>query len=103
MCEVLFGNQNGAIDESLLQDIAITAEERQRKLCSTTIRYLGWVPLNAESNDIICIFKWAITPFVLRPVDGGHYILIGECYMHGIMHGEALNGGGLIELLFNIR
>ena len=31
----------------------------------------------------------SMTPFVIRPA-GENYKLIGACYVHGIMHGEAV-------------
>jgi hypothetical protein len=37
---------------------------------------------------MIAVLKGAQTPFVLRKVGESEYCLIGECYVHGIMHGE---------------
>jgi len=51
--------------------------------------YLTSVPVSSLPGDILCIVMGAAVPFVLRPVDGG-YQLIGECYVHGLMNGEAL-------------
>jgi len=33
------------------------------------------------------------TPFVLRPVEGAKHTIVGDCYLHGMMDGEALNYG----------
>jgi hypothetical protein len=51
--------------------------------------YVGLAPESAEEGDLICILLGGQTPFVLRQA-GDHYTLIGPCYVHGIMDGEAM-------------
>lgn len=66
---------------------------KNHSFCLTKGRYLGWVPRATEEGDIIAIFKNAKTPFVLRPVVGStdeSFTFVGECYIHGIMYGEAM-------------
>ncbi|MCJ1405295.1 hypothetical protein MMC11_008522 [Xylographa trunciseda] len=58
-----------------------------RKLCVTRNGYLGMVPSESRVGDSFCIFSGFPVPFVLRK-QGEHYMLIGECYVHGIMDGE---------------
>jgi hypothetical protein len=59
-------------------------------LCITKNGYLASVPWTAEKGDQIIIFSGGDLPFVLRKdPTGGHYRLIGVCYVHGIMGGEA--------------
>ncbi|KLU90125.1 hypothetical protein MAPG_09091 [Magnaporthiopsis poae ATCC 64411] len=51
----------------------------------------GWVGLvsrGAEPSDYICILQGARIPFILRKV-GSYYTIIGEAYIHGLMHGRA--------------
>ncbi|KAH8586696.1 heterokaryon incompatibility protein-domain-containing protein [Bisporella sp. PMI_857] len=61
------------------------------RLAVTKNSYFGLVPLLTEVGDRICILNGGAAPFVLmerkRPETG--YRLIGECYIHGIMNGEA--------------
>lgn len=45
--------------------------------------------------NLVCILYGADVPIVLRKAAGGRYVLIGECYMHGIMYGEALKTAGV--------
>ncbi|KAF2269756.1 hypothetical protein CC78DRAFT_452837 [Lojkania enalia] len=61
-------------------------------LCFTRKGYVGLVPGAAEVGDEICILYGGATPFILREDRGstGTYSLVGEAYIHGIMHGEAL-------------
>lgn len=50
---------------------------------------LGLAPRDARVADIICILCGCSVPVILRPVENERYILIGECYLHGMMEGEA--------------
>ena len=61
-----------------------------RKFCSTSRRYVSWIPANAESGDEICFFKGCRLPFVIRaerfePHQKDVYELVGDCYIHGLM------------------
>jgi hypothetical protein len=48
------------------------------------------VPDDTEKGDLICVFDGGEVPYLLRPAGNDSYILIGECYLHGIMDGEAM-------------
>ncbi|KAH6845846.1 heterokaryon incompatibility protein-domain-containing protein [Chaetomium sp. MPI-CAGE-AT-0009] len=111
-------------EKSLVQpkDAAFTNSFRRRygkrKLFYTEKGYLGLGPASAAVGDVVCIMPGAAGPFVLRPdQDGGvklegqrdsgdegdqteRFRLVGESYIHGIMHGEALatEGFGLVEI-----
>ncbi|KUJ09133.1 uncharacterized protein LY89DRAFT_763737 [Mollisia scopiformis] len=53
----------------------------------------GLCPPAAEANDIICIFFGCSVPVLLKKVKSESrdcYLLAGECYVHGMMDGEAL-------------
>jgi hypothetical protein len=51
--------------------------------------HMGLVPDYAEPGDLICVLFGGAAPLVLRE-EGDNYILVGECYCHGIMDGEAM-------------
>lgn len=63
-----------------------------RSFFSTENRRIGLGPQHADVGDEICIFYNGYTPFVFRPEnkDGKIGMLIGECYVDGIMYGEVL-------------
>jgi len=63
---------------------------RGRKLCATTGGYLGSVPSGSLIGDKICILFASVVPFVLRGCKGEFFKLVGECYIHGTMDGEAI-------------
>lgn len=59
--------------------------------------FLGQVPTTARIGDVICVFLGAHVPFVLRPHErGGSYRVIGDCYLHGMMNGEALQASNIL-------
>ena len=72
-----------------------------RRLCVTEGHYLGWLPEAGAVGDLVCIFAGAEVPFLLRPVGGGYYKLMGACYIQGAMHGEGLTSD-VTEQTFNI-
>lgn len=47
-------------------------------------------PAIMEQGDVICVLFGGKLPFCLRPLGEG-YLLVGECYVHGLVKGEALD------------
>ncbi|KAH7307946.1 heterokaryon incompatibility protein-domain-containing protein [Rhexocercosporidium sp. MPI-PUGE-AT-0058] len=60
-----------------------------RRFFVTASNHFGIVPEAAEPGDLICILLGCALPVVLRPVNG-HYILLGEAYVHGYMYGKGM-------------
>jgi hypothetical protein len=65
----------------------------------------GLCPPETLPGDILCIIYGANAPFVMRKypdtdLGDGSYILIGDCYVEGIMNGEAMLREDLPEQLF---
>ena len=52
--------------------------------------YIGLAPSRTRAGDVVCVVKGANVPFILRPRGENRYVLVGECYCHGIMHGEVM-------------
>ncbi|RSL71752.1 hypothetical protein CEP53_001376 [Fusarium sp. AF-6] len=63
---------------------------QSRRFAGTDMGLTGYVPMRAKKGDLVVILYGADVPFVVRKEAGGRYSLVGECYMHGIMYGEAL-------------
>ena len=59
--------------------------------CLTEDRRLALAPREAVEGDVVCVFQGAHIPHLLRPVDGEdrRYHLLGECYIHSLVDGEA--------------
>ena len=69
--------------------VAMKSATRTRRLSITEKRYLGLHP-RANIGDQICVFIGACVPFVIRKLGGrNEYQLVGKCYVHDIMDGEA--------------
>jgi hypothetical protein len=66
---------------------------RGRALFITSNGYIGLGPEDLKQGDAVAIFHGAKTPFVVREAaKDNQWSLIGDCYVHGIMSGEALEG-----------
>jgi hypothetical protein len=61
-----------------------------RRVFRTRNKLLGTGTKSLKSGDEIWILHGCPLPFVLRQLPSGNYQLIGETYVHGLMHGEAL-------------
>ena len=63
------------------------------RIITTEKGYVGRAPRWVQRGDKVCILLGSSLPVLLRPVDD-HYRLVGPCYIHGIMFGEAM---GLLD------
>lgn len=55
----------------------------------TQDRYMGLAPIGCEAGDRICVIRGGSVPFVIQKHDDG-WLLMGECYVRGLMDGEAI-------------
>ncbi|RII09756.1 hypothetical protein CUC08_Gglean005746 [Alternaria sp. MG1] len=82
----------------------LTAEERRRqswmlvdtkmatfgrRLFETSRGFIGLGPAAAQIDDEICLLLGGQVCYVLRTRKDGHHEFIGECYVHGMMDGQA--------------
>lgn len=72
------------------------------QFCVTGKHYIGLVPSGTQRDDIVRVSLGIKMPLVIRPIGGGHYQLVGECYLHGIKYGEVLQRGFPLRE-YNIR
>lgn len=76
--------------------VAFEAAVRARVFGITAKRFMGLFPRGTKVGDEICIFAGGHIPFLVRrQATSGSYQLVGECYVHGIMNGEAMQMTGL--------
>jgi Heterokaryon incompatibility protein (HET) len=66
-----------------------------RKFLVTKVKkWIGLAPTAAEEKDMLVILHGCNVPVVLRPFkENGKFVawnLVGECYVHGMMDGEAM-------------
>ncbi|KAL1600761.1 hypothetical protein SLS60_007149 [Paraconiothyrium brasiliense] len=76
----------------------MTHWQTTRRPCVTTGDRFAWAPgsqqrfdgIQAQRGDRICILQGGRVPYLLRRITDGTYVLVGECWVQGLMHGEAL-------------
>ena len=61
-----------------------------RSFIMTKQGYMGRGPYHVESGDRICVLFGCPVPLVIRR-RGSNYILVGEAYVYGMMHGEMMD------------
>ena len=77
----------------------------ERRLFRTSKGYFGLGSPFLESGDLICILFGTRTPFILRKKDDA-FGLIEDCYISGIMSGEAIEmwqNGELSDTKFRLQ
>ncbi|KAH8763885.1 heterokaryon incompatibility protein-domain-containing protein [Hyaloscypha finlandica] len=74
-----------------LIEASLSRWSSQRSFCVTRTGALACVPKTSRNGDVICVLFGGEVPYVLRPTGTGSFWVIGECYVHGIMHGESLS------------
>ena len=61
----------------------------KRRPFITVKGHVGLGPSVTREQDLVCVLFGCMVPFILRK-QGDRYRLVGECYVHGIMKGEAI-------------
>jgi len=98
------GTEQQADEHELIKvwDAAVEMASQRRSFFLTEEGYMGTGPLSLAKGDQVYVLKGSNVPFILRPadkpddaewrsdVDGDLYFtMVGDCYCHGIMDGEA--------------
>ena len=74
---------------SRLIDQTIDTQKMNRRLFITSKGFIGLGSQTVEAGDKIYLLFGAEVPIMLRQ-DGAEFVLLGECYVHGLMNGEGL-------------
>jgi hypothetical protein len=83
------------IFENWNQKVAYQVCHRRRHF-TTAMGYMGIGPQAMKPGDFVYVISGGCVPYILRlqekrpPEEGSLYVLVGECYVHGIMDGEAM-------------
>lgn len=79
----------------------------KRRLFRTSTTAFGLGPGDLRVGDVVVILFGGQAPFVLRRKPSpGRYSFVGACYIHDIMHGEAVHehkASGIPDTLFEIE
>ncbi|RSM07156.1 hypothetical protein CDV31_008708 [Fusarium ambrosium] len=63
---------------------------KNRRLGITNKGYLGLFPGHVKKGDVVYVFETCALPSALRSAGNGKFRFIGECFVYGIMEGEAV-------------
>ncbi|KAI2628753.1 heterokaryon incompatibility protein-domain-containing protein [Hypoxylon sp. NC1633] len=84
---------------------AFTRACLHRRFFITTGKLMGIGPETMENGDIVVILFGGKVPYVVRQLNQARYLFIGECYIPGLMAGEAVGlwkANGRKTELFNL-
>jgi hypothetical protein len=88
-----FHRQRRAFDESRTRNrggryrVSMQGVKNKRPFLSK-LGYVGMGPLDMRPEDHVVVFKGAKIPYIIRRLEDGRYMFVGECYCDGIMDGE---------------
>lgn len=68
---------------------AANGASKNRVFARTNKGYYLLGPKVMVQGDVVCVLYGGKMPFVLRPW-GQYFLLVGECYVHGVMNGEVM-------------
>ncbi|KAF2820641.1 hypothetical protein CC86DRAFT_449272 [Ophiobolus disseminans] len=88
--ESMFNGTYSPIELAQLQHELDQSGGKKRRVFKTRGGYMGTGPRSLQAGDEVWILHRAGLPFVLRPQPNGNFRIIGESFVYGIMHGEAL-------------
>ena len=66
---------------------------RNRRIFRTTDGYVGLAPLDSKVGDTLAVIFGCRFPVILRPATSQSWTVVGHCYAHGLMDGEAVYRG----------
>ena len=69
-----------------------------RRFFRSEAGHFGWAVNGAEPGDVVAVFRGCDYAFTLRPNGDSSYKIVGDCYLHGIMDGEAMVDESLSEV-----
>jgi hypothetical protein len=83
--------------------VVMNPKAERRCLCTTEKNYLYLAPPDAKVGDNLYILLGGIVPYILRKMSGDAFTLVGECYVHGLMKGEAFKNENVKGLIKEIK
>ncbi|EHK46482.1 hypothetical protein TRIATDRAFT_218517 [Trichoderma atroviride IMI 206040] len=81
---------------------------RYRRFAVTRRGYFVLGPDALQTGDVVVVLRGGKVPFLLRKVSVGgdgeeRWVLVGECYVHGLMDGEGWDVEGAEEEVFAVQ
>ncbi|RDW87523.1 hypothetical protein BP5796_03217 [Coleophoma crateriformis] len=92
-CEWLECSSSSVDDPCGFLQVAETMMD-SRTLFLTDQGHIGLGPEIIMPGDICCVISGANAPYIVRPFGSATNLLVGECYVQDIMHGEVIKDYG---------
>jgi hypothetical protein len=70
-----------------------------RPMGYTSKGYICVLQVGMQPGDVVAVLSGGRVPYVIRPVAEGKYRFLSEVYVEGLMEGEALFSGDLLDEL----
>jgi len=90
--DMIYNQSNDGPDtapDSTFSDFLRRSNLDSDRVILTRDGYIGRCRNTVDTGDLVCVLLGCAMPMVLRPT-GGPYNVVGEAYLAGIMHGEAM-------------
>ncbi|KAL8784527.1 MAG: hypothetical protein Q9195_009004 [Heterodermia aff. obscurata] len=87
--EELRGNISSTLPVTVIDSLQFAKYTQMRRLAYTKNGYMALVSHHAREGDFVYALYGGHVLYVLRPKDD-NFVLVGECYVHGLMDGEIL-------------
>ena len=87
-----------ALTELYNYRLALRSALRDRTFFITDMGFVGLAPAMARAGDLVVLLAGSAVPMILSPARQSPpeniltFYLIGDCYVHSIMHGELIDG-----------
>ncbi|KAK4580237.1 hypothetical protein LTR86_000440 [Recurvomyces mirabilis] len=94
--EMVTGDPSDVLSSIFTSKMIVHKTTMRRRLFRTKKGYLGIASMHVDIGNRVCVLDGGRVPFVLVQRDDGYWSLLSECYVHGIMDGEAWEVEGMI-------
>ncbi|KAH7123186.1 heterokaryon incompatibility protein-domain-containing protein [Dactylonectria macrodidyma] len=85
-------DQNAMAEVARYRRLVLSTVIGRQLFKSSGLSLFGLAPREACAGDRICIIRGCSVPVAIREMSG-YYKIIGECFVHGMMDGEAMDLG----------
>ncbi len=101
--KTFFPTRDGDEGQGQYGSASVNRATLNRKVVSTARGFIGLTSKDIRVGDIVVVLLGGQVPFALRS-GNGHFIFYDECYIHGMMDGEAMSKDNMESIqTFEIR
>lgn len=87
------GEYEDAVNGTKTYFHAVHRSTKNRRIFITDEGHIGLAPLDTKAGDSLVVLFGSRFPIILRPAADQTWVVVGHCYAHGLMDGEAIYRG----------